>query len=184
MRLDFLSVLLSINLCMAKSKKQNEQTPVVEAAPAPTTPAVDTATTMETTAQKIERMRRELAELEKAQELERREKLTALPVQLGFGSGVSGMVALVQALIPYTKGRLVAAESKEVGNAVNPGSLALAPAKPAGTRAKVTPEMKQKALDLLKDTGMTAAQVSKEVGVSTATIAIWKREAGLTKPRK
>jgi DNA-binding transcriptional regulator YiaG len=137
---------------------------------------------VETTIEKIERMRKQLKELEEQNEDEQREKLVGLPVSLGFGGGIGGMVKLIQALMPFTKGRLILTDSAESGSAILPSSIGVA--KTPGTRAKVTPELKEKAINLLRDTGMTSAQVAAEVGVSSATVALWKKGAGLTKARK
>jgi hypothetical protein len=138
---------------------------------------------VETTVEKIERMRKELKQLEEQNEDEQREKLVGLPVSLGFGGGIGGMVKLIQALMPFTKGRLILTDSAESGSAILPGSVGVAPKTP-GTRAKITPEIRQKIIDQLTDTGSTSAAVAEMFGVSTATIAIIKKQANLTKPRK
>ena len=140
------------------------------------------------TADKINRLREELAALEAQATKERENTLKSMPAAAGFKS----MDELVDALIPYStwEKRYVASQKKPNGRRGRPAKTDAAPsAKPVskpskGKRAKIDDKMRQDIIDQLRDTGKTAKQIAEEFGVSMPTINLIKKAAGLTKSRK
>ena len=119
---------------------------------------------------KIQKMREEIAALEKQAAKEAKEKLLALPAAVGL----KNVTELVKALLPYAKGLKLSGKAE-------------APAKAAGAkkgkRAKITDDMRKAILEDLKG-GATAAAAAAKHGVSVASVNLIKSAAGLVKKRK
>jgi hypothetical protein len=100
-------------------------------------------------------------ELRKAIAQERAKELAALPMQYGFASMKEFIAAL-----------------KGVGADVKKSA-------PKGRkkRAKITPELKETIVAALKE-GKTAPAIADEQGVSSASVNMIKKAAGLVKARK
>jgi hypothetical protein len=127
----------------------------------------------ETVAQKIARLKAEVAALETKDQEEKKAKILSLPESLGYGSGVDGMVALVTALIPYTDNKL------KLGGK----GKAKAKSTEGRKRGVVTPEIKQAIIADLAPGLLTAGAIATKYSLSTATINTIKRDAGLTKKK-
>lgn len=124
------------------------------------------------TEEKLQKMRDELAALEKQAAKEAKEKLLALPASVGLRT----VAELVTALLPYAKGL------KRPAKAGAPAKAARV-AKKAGKRAKITDETRKAILDDLKG-GATAAAAAAKHGVSVPSVNLIKSAAGLVKKRK
>lgn len=120
---------------------------------------------------KIQKMREEIAALEKQAAKEAKEKLLALPAAVGL----KNVTELVKALLPYAKGLKLSGGAE--------ASAKAARAVKKGKRAKITEEIKKAILEDLKG-GATAAAAADKHGVSVASVNLIKSAAGLVKKRK
>lgn len=129
------------------------------------------------TAEKLEKLRLELAALEAQNQEEIKARLTALPAELGYKNARE----LITALLPFARG-LAVVEASTLKSADAPVVAVASKAK--GKRTKVTDSMRTEITNLLRDTGMTAKQVAEKFGVSVPTVNNIKSAAGLVKKKK
>jgi hypothetical protein len=109
--------------------------------------------------------RAKVAALEESVAKELKQKLAKLPSEYGYDS----LPAFIKALKQAAGGR-----GGKVGKAERNGKRA--------KRAKITPELKEKVKDAVKD-GKTGAVIAKELGISLPSVQNIKKEFGLVKKR-
>ena len=131
----------------------------------------------ESTLEKIASMKAELAALEEKNAQELKEKLLGLAATVGLGEGTKGVIALINALLPYTKGKLVIG-----GESPTKGKAKSKPAK-KGKRTKITDDIRKGIIAALKE-GKTAQAVADKFGCSAPTVNQIKKKAGLVKAKK
>jgi len=124
---------------------------------------------------RIECQRREL---ERQIEVLQRQKLTALPLQVGLSS----VDSLLVALIPYTSSTL-RAKLRAIGVDQMPLEFAAA-SEPSGKRMKFSAQLKAQIREELERRRKSVPTLSREFGPSPSTIMSWKREWGMTRPSR
>ncbi len=160
-------------------------------------------TDLATLQEKLEKSRAETEKLAQQLEEARTKQLTDLPAQLGFDTVDQLIKALVEHASPVLKGKLRAAMT-----AGQPGATRGRRGRPPGggtqdksasgenagggdkgngraprTRAKITPETKEKVRALVAEE-KTGAEIAKALGISLPSVQNIKKELGLVKKRK
>jgi hypothetical protein len=128
-----------------------------------TSPKQGISTKALSTLEQLNQLRLQVAELEKQQEEEQRERLKGLPAELGY----TDAIALVRALLPFCRGKVNITEDATIGAGVK--------------RGRIPEDIKSAIVDDLRKGGLVVREIAAKFGVSTATVNGLKKKAGLIK---